>query len=85
MPDAAPSSPRSFPRPSRCGFPSRTEAEWALLDVEPKLDEAKAVDLLMRLAVMSAERDQFEGPPEEQARLRPTSARPPPDLRPISP
>ena len=52
-----------------CGFPSRTEAEWALLHVEPKLDELKTASLLGRLNAMSTTHNEYQGPPEEKPRI----------------
>jgi len=51
------------------GFPSRAEAEWALLEVEPKLDELKATALLGRLNLMSTTQNEYEGPLEAKPRV----------------
>jgi len=57
---------------AKCGFPSRSEAEWGMLMEEegkPPMDEQRAVDLLMRLAQMTLDRDKWEGAPEDKPRV----------------
>ena len=66
-PKQQPKKPPKEHLAAKCGFPSRSEAEWALMDVEPPMDEGKAVESLMRLGLMTAERDKVEG--DERARV----------------
>ena len=40
---------------AKCGFPSRSEVEWALLNSEPPLDQNAAVNLLCQLAQAHAD------------------------------